>query len=365
MKKILITLGIVAAVAAAHYFAIKMMVPKNEGKNEEEKSKDAKVLGMEPNTPPAQKIPDKSRPLPYSYKNAVTGNIKELPDSTNATTGILVDLGSRNVLWAKNPRTSVPIASMTKMMTALLIFEELATRKDISLDTVIPVTPTAMKIGGSQIYLDVKESFPISDLLKSVMIVSANDSSELLAEYFSNGNVPVFVARMNQRAKELMLPGAKFFNPTGLPGASSAEDNVCSPEGLVLLAEMLMRHPKAVEWASTWIDYIRKDSPKPFMMRNHNRLVNECPGVNGMKTGFINRSGFCTTVTCDRGGVKLACAVTGFKTRKERDEFVKKLLDWGYKKEALMPKAQKQEFSSNTDQLVTKTPGNINDPVPK
>ncbi len=354
MKKTIITIGIVVAVVVAHYVALKMIVPSktpNESSQQEDApgmDPDGKVVGSSPKST-VKKPVDASRPASFSYKYAIEGNIKELPDSANATTGILVDLNTRNVIWAKNPRTPAPIASMTKMMTALLAFEELDKNPAITLDTVIPVSPTAMKIGGSQIYLDVKESFPLSDLLKSVMIVSANDSSELIAEFMSGNNVPAFVKKMNDRAKELMLPGAKFFNPTGLPGESSSEDNQCSPEGLIFLAELLMRHPKAVEWASTWIDYIRKDSPKPFMMRNHNRLVNECPGVNGMKTGFINRSGFCTTVTCDRGGKKLACAVTGFKTRKERDEFVKKLLDWGYKKEASMPKNSEQARTASPD----------------
>jgi D-alanyl-D-alanine carboxypeptidase (penicillin-binding protein 5/6) len=222
---------------------------------------------------------------------------------------------------------------MTKMMTEFMVFEELAIRKDITLETQIQVTPAAAKIGGSQIYLDPKESFTLEDLLKAVMISSANDAAYLVAEYFGNGDVNAFVDKMNVRAKQLKLVGAKFYNPHGLPGDTAREDNICSPEGLIMLAERLLDNPKAAEFARTKVATIRENTSKPFTLYTHNHLLGACPGVNGMKTGFIQRSGFCITVTCQRGDRKMAAAVTGFPTRKERDIFMAKLIDWGYKQQ--------------------------------
>nr|HPN85018.1 D-alanyl-D-alanine carboxypeptidase family protein [Victivallales bacterium] len=289
----------------------------------------------------SEEIPPAKKDFVFNYNGSVFGNIPELPTSAKATTGILVELDSGNVLWAKAPKRGVPIASMTKMMTSLLAFEDLKNRSDISLESPIQVSKTAMMIGGSQLYLDIRETFPLGDLLKAVMIMSANDASELVAEFLSGGNTYEFIARMNRRAQELKMPMTKFYNPHGLPGDSAAEDNISSPEGMVILAKELLEYPQAVEWASTKIDKLPRQNLKnpsvpkePSMLKNHNRLIGVCPGVNGMKTGFIRRSGFCVTVTCERGGKKMAAVVTGFKTQKERDAFVMKLLDWGYKRSA-------------------------------
>jgi len=266
----------------------------------------------------------------FIYNYAVQGNIPGLAASKNATSGILVDLGTRKALWAKNPKKSMPIASMTKMMTLLLAMEAIDKHENISLDTPVKVSVSAFRIGGSQVYLDPKETFPLRDLLKTVAIKSANDSAQLVAEFIGGGDSFLFVENMNNRAKELNMPGTRFFNPHGLPGDSSKEDNVSSPEGLALLAEELLKRKLAVEWASTWSYTFRAKTKKAMFLTNHNRLIKSCPGVDGMKTGFIRRSGYCTTVTCKRGSTRLVAVVTGFKARKERDKFVKKLLDWGY-----------------------------------
>ncbi len=359
MRKVLITVAIIGIVAGAHFVIIKTFM--------KDKKKDAKGVGTEKTVvPPPGSEPGKELGLPpgqsaekpktapapgraFTYKYAVMGNIKDLPDSKNATSGLLVDLDTRAALWAKEPRKGVPIASMTKMMTALLAFEDItAGRNGLSMDTAVQVTPGAVKIGGSQVYLDTKEKMTMADLLKTVMIVSANDSAELIAEHLGGGDVVKFVDRMNARASELRLPATKFYNPTGLPGKSSKEDNVSSPEGMVFLAEQLLQYPKAVEWASTWIDYIRKDTEKPFMLKNHNHLIKMSQGCNGMKTGFIDRSGFCVTFTVERGGRHIAGVVTGFKSRKERDLFAAKLIDWGYRRNPVPP----PDASASSNQTV-------------
>jgi len=273
---------------------------------------------------------------PLNYAHAVQGDIPELPDSKNAGSGILIDPVTRTVLWAKNPQEGVAIASMTKMMTILLALEDIESGKGVKTDTMVPVTPTAMKIGGSQVYLDIKESFPLGELLKTLAISSANDSAYLVAEFLGGGDVYAFIKKMNERAKELNMVNTNFYNPHGLPGKSSSEDNVGSAEGMALLAEQLLQYPIAMQWASTKFDFFRKDSPNQFLLHNHNRLIGACPGLDGLKTGWIQRSGYCITVTCKRGDERLIGVVTGFPKRVDRDNFMKKLLDWGYRRNSIV-----------------------------
>ena len=274
-----------------------------------------------------------SKPLIYKY--AEWGDIPSLPNSKLAVTGILVNVDTRRVLWAKNCRKSVPIASMTKMMTGLLAFEAIENNPNINLNTEIQVTNEAYKIGGSQVWLDPRESFTLKELLKTVMIKSANDSAYLVAQYLGGGDISTFINKMNKKAKEIGMPNAHFSNPDGLPEKYAADDNRATAEGLVFLAEHLRQYSLADKWAKTKIAYFREDSKKPTMLVNTNHLIRDgVTGVTGMKTGYITRSGFCLTVTCTRGGKNMIGAVTGFKSRKARDLFVKQLLDWGYKEDA-------------------------------
>jgi D-alanyl-D-alanine carboxypeptidase len=274
---------------------------------------------------------------PFDYSGAVQGDLKS-PDSSSVKTGILVDLGTRKVLWAKHPKESAPIASMTKMMTVLLSFEAMEKRGDVNLDSEVKVSRTAAKMGGSQVYLDTKESFSLGELLKSVCIKSANDSCQLVGEFMNNGDSAGFVNDMNKRAKELKMNSTKFFNCHGLPGSTASEDNMSSAEDMAILSERLLEYPQVVEWASSWSAPFRKEGEKGYLlMTNHNHLVKDCSGVDGMKTGWIQRSGFCTTITCKRGDRRLVAVVTGCPDRKSRDAFVSKLLDWGYRNDGSAP----------------------------
>jgi serine-type D-Ala-D-Ala carboxypeptidase (penicillin-binding protein 5/6) len=273
------------------------------------------------------------------YTLAVTGNISAVPSSKLAQTGILVDLDSRNVLWAKDPRKAVPIASMTKMMTTLLVFEAIEKKPELTMETPIKVSKTAAYIGGSQVWLDVKETFALKDLIKTMIIHSANDSAELVGEVVG-GDREGFVEIMNNRARELRMGNTKFYNPHGLPFNTTTENTSCC-EAMVLLSENLLEYPQAMAWSSTWIDYIREHTNKPTQIVNRNKLVKYCEGVDGMKTGYTNRSKFCITATCMRKGRRLVAVVTGFPTSKERNSFIEKLFEWGYKRNlngGLIPK---------------------------
>lgn len=301
--------------------------------------------------------PAKLEPAPvkfYNYKNAIDGNIPSIALSSEATSGILVDLDTRNVLWAKNPRESEPIASMTKMMTLLLAFEDMKKRPDVTLETMVQVSPGASKIGGSQVYLDPKESFPLGELMKTIAIKSANDSAYQVAYFLSNGDVAGFVNRMNERAKQLKMPNTNFVNPHGLPN-ESGENSKSSPEGMAILAEQLLEYPALLGWTTKVYDSFRDKSSKAHqVITNTNKLIRDCAGVNGMKTGYIRASGFCITVTCVRGGKRMACVVTGYKTSNDRNNAVRKLLDWGYRRAAVIDNS---EELAKFDKTVTNAPG--------
>ena len=274
------------------------------------------------------------KPIPvFDYSHAVVGNISAIPETRNAKTGILVDLNSGKVLWNKDAKRAVPIASMTKMMTVLLTFEAIRDGK-IKYDQIIKVSKNAAAIGGSDIWLDPRESFPLKDLIKAILIKSANDAAFLVGETLGGGHIEPFVKRMNRRAAELHLH-AKYFNPHGLPENSASKDNVATCEDLAKLAGMLLQFPEVVKISSTPLDYIPRKigRNKKTMLTSTNKLVrSKVNGVDGMKTGYTRRAGFCLTATCKRNNRRLVAVVTGFRSSAERNECVKKLLDWGYKR---------------------------------
>ena len=269
---------------------------------------------------------------PINYRFAWKGNIREIPASAGARGGILLDADTGNVLCDKNALKPVPIASMTKIMTLLLACEDIRSgRNGITLDSPVKISRATMKIGGSQVWLDVRETFKLEELLRAVAIKSANDAAYQVAEFLGDGDVYGFVARMNRRARELGLKHTHFYNPHGLPGSSPAEDNISSPADMALLAEYCLGHDKIIEWASMARSDIRDGKTE---LVNHNNLLAgrryPSPGVDGLKTGFINRSGYCVTITCKRAGKRLIAVIMGFDTAKNRDLFARKLLDWGY-----------------------------------
>ena len=268
---------------------------------------------------------------PLDYGKAVVGDIASFPLSKAAKTGILVYLNTREVLWDKKSKQSVPIASMTKMMTILIIMEELKNNPKPNLDTMVQVTRESSHIGGSRVWLDPNEQFSIRELLKSIIVHSANDSTYLLAQYFSGGDTDTFVLRMNEKAKQMGL-SATFTNTEGLPEKKASDENRGSAKDMVFLAEKLLKYPLVLEDSKLKSIVFRSNSDKPLNLLNTNRLVRgDFPGINGMKTGFTARAGFCITATCDRDGKVLIAVVTGFKNGKERDKFVKQLLEWGYR----------------------------------
>lgn len=263
---------------------------------------------------------------PYDFAGAVSHI--GLMHENGCATGILVDPAKRKVLWAKLADKPVPIASMTKMMT-LLLAEEAIQSGLISRQTVIPVSVDASKIGGSQVWLDPRESFPFSELLKAVAIKSANDAAYLVGEYLGGGDINAFISKMNRRAKTLGMTHTIFYDTHGL-GDATKRNNLSSAHDMVLLGEQLLAYPEIMRLASTRMDTLRNGKTE---LKNHNNLVfKRLNGVDGLKTGYTRASGFCVTFSCRRGGRRLLGCVTGFKSAKERDLFCSSLLAWGYTK---------------------------------
>ena len=255
--------------------------------------------------------------------------------------GICVDLTNKKVLWAKNEKTAGCIASMTKMMTVYLMMKDLKKPgSQLTMETVVPATPAACKVGGHQIYMDPKETFTLEELLKCVMIRSANDCAYLLGAFLAGGSEEAFVKRMMDEAKEMGLESFIFHNAHGLPVklAKGRLENMGAPIELAFLAEQLMDIPEVVKWSSTKHDCIRENSPNPkfkkFDLDSTNTLLGNpsCPGVNGMKTSMTDGAGFCVTTTCERDGRRMVVVAMGCNNGKERDNLVRQILNWAYSK---------------------------------
>ncbi|MBP5672298.1 MAG: D-alanyl-D-alanine carboxypeptidase [Victivallales bacterium] len=254
--------------------------------------------------------------------------------------GICIDLSNRKILWAKDEKKAGCIASMTKMMTVYLFMKDLKKPgSNLTLETVVPATPEACKTGGHQIYMDPKETFTMEELLKCVLIRSANDCALLMGQFLAGGSEEAFVKRMSDEAKEMGLDSFVFHNAHGLPVKLPDKrrlENMGSPIHLAFLAEQLMDIPEVIKWSSTKHDSIRENSPKfkRFDLDSTNSLLNNaaCPGVNGMKTGMTDGAGFCVTTTCERNGRRMVVVAMGCTNSKERDALVRNILNWAYSK---------------------------------
>jgi D-alanyl-D-alanine carboxypeptidase (penicillin-binding protein 5/6) len=236
-------------------------------------------------------------------------------------------LTNKKVLWAKNEKTAGCIASMTKMMTVYLMMKDLKKPgSQLTMETVVPATPEACKVGGHQIYMDPKETFTLEELLKCVMIRSANDCAYLLAE-FLGGSEQAFVQVMSSRAKELGCQNFVFHNAHGLPTGN--QENMGTPLEIAYLSSILLDIPAITRWSSVRHDTIRENT-KPFNLDSTNHLLGTCPGVNGMKTGFTNKAGYCLCATCERNSRRVVVVILGCEKGTIRDNIARQLIDWVY-----------------------------------
>lgn len=235
---------------------------------------------------------------------------------------ILIDEDSGTVLYEKNADESRPIASITKIMTLLLTFEALEAGK-VSLSDIVPVSEHAYHMGGSQIWLEPGEQLTLDEMLKAICISSANDAAVAVAE-FIGGSEPVFVERMNARAKELGMQSTTFRNACGLDedGHLSTARDVA-----IMSREMLLNHPEIENYCTVWMDTLRGGGTQ---LVNTNKLLKSYNGITGLKTGTTGKAGVCISASASRDDLRLIAVVLGSSSGKERFAAATSLLDYGF-----------------------------------
>lgn len=234
---------------------------------------------------------------------------------------LLMEASTGRILYADNENARLPIASVTKVMATLLIMEALDDGK-IALEDTVTVSERAASMGGSQVFLEPGEQMSVDDLLKSVIVVSANDATVALAEAIC-GSEEAFIAAMNQKAADLGLENTHFVNTNGLP----AEGHYSSALDVAVTTRELLKHPTVLNYTNIWMDTIRDGA---FGLANTNKLVRFYKGANGMKTGFTSEAGYCLSGTALRDGMQLIAVVLGSPTSEDRFALAKQLLDFGF-----------------------------------
>ena len=242
----------------------------------------------------------------------------------NAKSAIMIEASTGEILFQKNKDEKLAPASMTKMMSMILIMEEIE-NGNLKWDEMITTSERASSMGGSQIFLKAGEKMCVEDLLKGVAIASGNDAVVALAERIA-GSEEAFVKRMNARGKDLGLKNTNFVNATGL----TADNHYSSSYDMSLIAKELVKHEKILEFTGTYEDYLRKDTKSPFWLVNTNRLVRFKEGVDGLKTGFTNEAGYCLTATMKKDGMRLITVVMKEETANKRSADTTKMLDYGF-----------------------------------
>ena len=241
----------------------------------------------------------------------------------DARSAILMEAKTGTVLYEQNADAALPPASVTKVMTLLLTMEAIEAGA-FNFDTVVTASEHAASIGGSQIYLEAGEQMTIRDMIKSVVVASANDVATALAELIS-GSEELFVARMNERAKELGMENTNFENPTGLD--DNTVNHVTSSRDIAIMSRELMKHKEIFEFTKIWQDTIRDGA---FTLTNTNRMIRYYSGCTGLKTGSTSRALYCISSTAERDGLELIAVIMGSSTRDNRNRSAAKLLDYGF-----------------------------------
>lgn len=254
---------------------------------------------------------------------AENGNAPAGFENIDAKSAILMEASSGTVLFEKNADQALPPASVTKVMTMLLVLEALD-RGDIALTDTVTVSDYASTMGGSQVYLKAGEEMSVSDLLKSVIVASANDAAVALAEHVS-GSEAAFVAAMNARAAELGMENTTFRNTNGLDDEDTG--HLTSARDIAIMSREVLRHKTVFDYTTIWMDTIRNGA---FGLTNTNRLVRFFRGCNGLKTGSTSKAGFCISATAERDGMQLICVIMGSSTKDARNSLAASLLDWGF-----------------------------------
>lgn len=253
--------------------------------------------------------------LPFNvFANELYGDAKSV---------ILMEQRTGTVLYEYNADEALPPASVTKIMTLLLVFEAIDEGK-IAISDKVRASANASSMGGSQIYLKEGEIMSVEDLVKSVVVASANDAAVALAEHVA-GSEAAFVERMNSRAAELGMANTHFDNTNGLD--DTTQTHLTSARDIAIMSKELLKHPAVFDYTGIWMDTVRDGQ---FGLTNTNRLIKTYNGANGLKTGSTSKAGFCISATALRDNMQLIAVVMGSSTRDTRNATAAALLDHGF-----------------------------------
>ena len=258
----------------------------------------------------------------FSILNASNIEAKELV--TDSQSAIVIEQSTGTILYDKNMHDKLAPASMTKIMTMLLIMEEIDQGR-LKLEDLVRTSEYAASMGGSQIFLEEGEQMTVEDMLTAISIASANDASVAMAEKIA-GSEEDFVKKMNHRVKELGLKNTKFQNSTGLP----VKDHYSTAYDMAIIAKELLRYEEITDFTKQYEAYLREDTDKKFWLVNTNKLVKFYPGVDGLKTGFTRDAMYCLTATAKKDDMRVITVVFGASTSKIRNAEITKLLDYAF-----------------------------------
>jgi len=254
---------------------------------------------------------------------------------------VLMDAATGTVLYEKNAHEPLAPASVTKVMTMLLIMEAIDSGT-LGWEDMVTASEAAAAKGGSQIYLKVGETMSVTDMVKSIAVSSANDCACAMAEHLA-GSEGAFVEAMNAKAKELGMNDTNFVNCTGLDDDPDAKNHKTSAYDIALMSrELLVNHPDIKKFTTIWMDTVRDGA---FGLSNTNKLIRFYSGATGLKTGFTTGAGYCLSATAEREGMELIAVVMGCETSKERNAACKSLLDMGFANYALVSPELREEAS--------------------
>lgn len=280
-------------------------------------------------------ISDIEIPIDATVTDVAIGTQLEI----KAKSAILMEVNTGKILYEHNVDEQLPPASITKIMSLLLIMEAIDEKK-ISTEDVITASEHACSMGGSQIWLEPGEAMTVDDLLKAAVIASANDATVALGEHIA-GSEEGFVAMMNARANELGMSSTNFVNATGL----DAEGHVSTAHDIAIMSAALIKHDLIKNYSTVWMDSLREGKSE---LVNTNKLVRFYEGTTGLKTGTTSNAGYCLSATAERNGLELVAVVMAGDTSGERFNSAKKLLDYGfsnYEYVSIKPKLDKTNIN--------------------
>lgn len=257
------------------------------------------------------------------FSLSVQANTPEF--ALQSRSAILMEASTGEVIFEKNADLELPPASISKIMTMVLIMEALEEGK-ITLDEKIRTSENAMRMGGSQIFLEVGEEMTLTDMLKSIAIASANDACVAVGEHLY-GTEEAFVQKMNERARELGMNHTFFQNSTGLPAENNVKGNYSTARDIAIMSRELLRHPVVLQWTSTWMDTVRNGA---FGLTNTNKLVRHYQGCDGLKTGYTVEAKYCLSATGMRNGLRFIAVVMGAPTSPVRNKEISEMLSFGF-----------------------------------